>query len=134
MEPGRLEGIEGMLQLSGWSRKRRVVIVRRTKPPRDSASRNSSAEGLSLLELAGACTLESSTYEYIVLVTSLPYEVASISQLYRVRVNTENPFDELKNQWGWAGFTTRDFERCQTMARLIALVYNWWSLFVRLVD
>jgi hypothetical protein len=46
----------------------------------------------------------------------------------------ENPFDELKNQWGWAGFTTRDFERCQIMARLIALVYNWWSLFVRLVD
>jgi hypothetical protein len=128
------EGIEGMLQLSGWSRKRRVVVVRRTKTARDPASSNSSAKSLPLLELAGACTLESATYEYIVLVTSLPYEVASISQLYRERADTENPFDELKNQWGWAGFTTRDFERCQIMARLIALVYNWWSLFVRLVD
>jgi len=68
------------------------------------------------------------------LVTSLPYEVASNSQLYRERANTENPFDELENQWGWACFTTRDFERCQIMARLIALVYNWWSPFGRLLD
>jgi hypothetical protein len=90
------EGIEGMLQLSGWSRKRRVVVVRRAKTPRGSTSSNSSAKGLPLLELAGACTLESATYEYIVLVTSLPYEVASISQLYRERADSENPFDELK--------------------------------------
>jgi hypothetical protein len=128
------EVIEGMLQLSGWSRKRRVVVVRRIKTPRDSGWSNSSVKGLPLLELAGACTLESATYEYIVLVTSLPYEAASISQLYRERADTENPFDELKNQWGWAAFTTQDFERCQIMARFIALIYNWWSLFVLLVD
>ena len=78
--------------------------------------------------------MESPTYEYIVLVTSLPYEIVSVTQLYRDRADIENPFDELKNQWGWAGFTTHDFERCQIAARLIALIYNWWSLFVRLVD
>jgi hypothetical protein len=39
-----------------------------------------------------------------------------------------------KTSGALAGFTTRDFERCQLMARLIALVSNWWSLFVRLVD
>jgi hypothetical protein len=49
--------------LSGWSRKRRVVVVRRTKIPRDSASSNSSAKGLPHLGLVGACTLESATYE-----------------------------------------------------------------------
>lgn len=124
------EGIEGMLQLSGWSRKRRVVVLRRSRTQGPSQSNN----GLPLLALAGCCTLESATYEYMVLVTSLPFEVASISQLYRDRADSENPFDELKNQWGWAGFTTHDFERCQIIARLIALVYNWWSLFVRLVD
>ena len=32
------------------------------------------------------------------------------------------------------GFTTQDLKRCRHMARLIALVYNWWSLFVRLAD
>jgi hypothetical protein len=46
------------------------------------------------------------TYEYIVLVTSLPYEVASISQLYRERADSENPFDELKNQSCVAGACT----------------------------
>jgi hypothetical protein len=44
----------------------------------------------------------------------------------------ENNFDELKNQWGWTGFTTHDLKRCRIMARLMALVYNWWSLFTRL--
>ena len=32
------------------------------------------------------------------------------------------------------GFTTQDLKRCRHMARLIALIYNWWSLFVRLAD
>ncbi len=35
---------------------------------------------------------------------------------------------------GWAGFTTRDLARCRTMARFIALIYNWWNLFVRLAE
>src|ERR1017187_3266644 len=41
-------------------------------------------------------------------------------------------FDELKKQWGWAGFTTQDRKRCQIMGRIIALVYNWWTIFMRL--
>ena len=40
----------------------------------------------------------------------------------------------LKNQWGWGGFTTQDLARCRLMARLVALVYNWWTLFVRLAN
>lgn len=46
----------------------------------------------------------------------------------------ENNFDELKNQWGWGGFTTHDLKRCQLMARFVALIYNWWNLFVRLAN
>jgi hypothetical protein len=42
--------------------------------------------------------------------------------------------DELKRQWGWGGFVTKDLLRCQVAARSVALVYNWWSLFVRCVD
>ena len=73
-------------------------------------------------------------WEFAVLATSLDLEVLSIAQLYRDRADAENGFDELKNQWGWGGFTTRDLKRCQHMARLIALIYNWWTLFVRLAD
>ena len=38
------------------------------------------------------------------------------------------------NQWGWGGFTTHDLHRCQLSARAVALIYNWWSLFVRLAN
>jgi hypothetical protein len=34
--------------------------------------------------------------------------------------------------WGWAGFVTRDLKRCRIIARLIALIYNWWNIFTRL--
>src|SRR5512133_459105 len=66
-------------------------------------------------------------WEFGVLVTSLDLEIRSLAQLYRDRGDSENPFDELKNHWGWAGFTTHDLKRCQIIARLIALVYNWWQ-------
>ncbi len=39
-----------------------------------------------------------------------------------------------KTSGGWSGFTTKDLSRSQTMARLVALVYNWWSLFVGLIE
>lgn len=68
------------------------------------------------------------------LVTSLTEEILTLAQLNRDRADAENNFDELKNQWGWAGFTTQDLERCQIAARNIAMIYNWWSLFVRLAD
>ena len=71
-------------------------------------------------------------YEYAVLVTSLKDEVRTIAQHYRDRGDSENNFDELKNQWGWAGFTTHDRNRCQVMARITALIYNWWTIFMRL--
>lgn len=66
--------------------------------------------------------------------TSLNDKGLSIAQLYRDRAAIENCFGELKNQWGWGGFTTPDLARCWLMARRVALVYNSWSLFVRLAD
>jgi hypothetical protein len=69
-----------------------------------------------------------------VLVTNLEHEILSRGQLYRDRADAENAFDELKNQWGWGGFTTLDLHRCQLSARAVALIYNWWSLFVRLAS
>jgi hypothetical protein len=66
-----------------------------------------------------------------VLVTDVDYPLESIGQLYRDRADAENAFDELKNQWGLSGFTTQDLNRCQTVARACALVYNWWSWYCR---
>ena len=73
-------------------------------------------------------------YEYAVLVTSTDSEILTAAQLTRDRADCENNFDELKNQWGWGGFTTHDLKRCRHMAGMVALVTNWWNLFVRLAN
>lgn len=127
------QGHDSELQLSGWRKKRRVVVLRR--PLREAVaeankSRKKASKQLSL-DLPEAL-YGGVLYEYAVLVTSLPDEVLTIAQHYRDRGDSENNFDELKNQWGWAGFTTHDRNRCQVMARITALVYNWWTVFMRL--
>lgn len=122
------EGCEGELRLQGWTRPRRAVVFRR--PVR----RAGPAEGLPLLERGEVEVQTGPLYEYVVLVTSLRENLATLLHLYRQRADVENAYDELKNQWGWGGFTTRDRLRCQVAARLVAQVYNWWTLFVRCAD
>jgi hypothetical protein len=126
------QGRTDTLRLEGWSRQRRVVILRRRlKEGLAIAGRDDAGQlALGFVEIGA----ESEVYEYGVLVTSIEEEVLALAQLYRDRADSENPFDELKNQWGWAGFVTRDLARCRLMARFIALIYNWWSLFVRLAE
>ena len=49
-------------------------------------------------------------------------------------IRHQNNFDELKNQWGWSGYTTRQIAPCRLMANLVALFSNWWNLYVRFYD
>jgi len=123
------QGLEGELRLSGWDDHRRVVLLRR--PLQGEVLLASQDNGQQVLAFIEA-DVPVQRYEYAVLVTSLAHEVRTIAQLYRDRADAENSFDELKNQWGWGGFTTKDLHRCQLTARAVALAYNWWSLFVRL--
>ena len=123
--------MEAKLRLAGWSRARRVVVFaapaqgrcrgrddRRGRRPTNLATSPTAADDLKL-------------WEYAVLVTNADYPCEAIGQLYRDRCDCENGFDELKNQWGWGGFTTHDMHRSQVTARAVALVYNWWSWYVR---
>lgn len=72
------------------------------------------------------------SYEYAVLVTTLPEAIESLAQVYRDRADAVNNFGELKNHRGWGGNTAQDLSRCKITARVAAQVYNWCSLFVRL--
>ena len=126
------EGREGVLRLQGWSAARRVIVLRRQMKERGPAAPE--AKGQWQLEWKGIFPAKGPAYEYAVLVTSLGEGILTVAQLYRDRADMENNLDELKNQWGWAGYMTRDLLRCQITARTIALVFNWWSLFVRLAD
>ena len=125
------EAKEDILQLDGWEKSRRVIITRRRVSSDSLIGIEYQKEGQQTLAfIDGPENL--STYEYSVLVTDLEDEIRTIFYHYRDRSDCENNFDEMKNQWGWGGFTTRQLKSCQLMARLIALVFNWWSLYVRL--
>ena len=129
------ESIDDDLLLSGWTRSRRVIVMRR-RMRHDIAITQPQADGATQLVLAlptanAEFCDNTKLWEYTVLVTNTAYELATIGQLYRDRCDCENGFDELKNQWGWGGFTTHDMARNQTMARCVALIYNWWSWYVR---
>jgi hypothetical protein len=126
------EAKESAVRLEGWSRGRRTIVLRRRIKGAVALSRDveSSALQLSFAEIGEATEV----YEYSVLVTSLVEETAAFGQLYRDRGDGENVFDEMKNQWGWGGFTTHDLARCRLAARLLALFYDWWNIFVRLAE
>jgi hypothetical protein len=123
-------GLEGQLQLSGWTCKRRVIVLRRPKERAPHVPADPRALPGLALDVSGSPP----EYEYQVLVTNLTEELLSVSGLYAQRADAENVYDELKNQWGWGGFTTKDLRRCQVAARNVALIYNWWNLFVRCAE
>jgi len=123
------QGRDGKLQLNGWSSTRRIVILRR---PLQGEVLLADKQQLSLAFVEK--DVPAKGYEYAVLVTDLDYDIVAIAQLYRDRGDAENAFDELKNQWGWGGYTTHDLKRCRFTAMTVALAYNWWSLFVRLAN
>ena len=126
--------VESNLKLSGWSQARRVVVVRRAVKDalvvtgKTKGKREKRQQSLHFADPLEPVKL----WEYAVLVTNSDYDLESIGQLYRDRADCENGFDELKNQWGWGGYTTQDLERCNLSARAVALIYNWWSWYVRL--
>ena len=124
------EGREGELSLTGWQMPRRVIVLRRRIKEEVLLTDESDQLALAFVESDVAAT----RYEYAVLVTNLSHEIRATAQRYRDRADSENAFDELKNQWAWGGFTTQDLKRCRFNAQAVALIYNWWSLFVRLAN
>ncbi len=132
------EAVEDQLKLQGWSKTRRVVVLRRATKgdllvTAKKTRKKAAIPGQQMLQFVDDNS-PLTIWEYAVLVTNTDYDLAAIAQLYRDRADCENGFDELKNQWGWGGYTTHDLERCNLSARAVALVYNWWSWYVRLAN
>ena len=114
------EGIEGEVRLGGWNCKRRMIVARRFVK-QDATEDDKKA--LPLLTQNGELPLEVISYEYIVLASTLAYEVASLVPLYRERGDTENPFDELKSY-----FQVRPVFQCKSQriinyGRIYSLAY-----------
>jgi len=124
------DAVESELRLTGWSRSRRVVVLRRRIKDNLVAETSNENQQQALHFIDSSDKVK--VWEYAVLVTNADYALEAFGQLYRDRADCENGFDELKNQWGWGGYTTHDLERCNLSARAVALIYNWWSWYVRL--
>jgi len=129
------QGRETELKLMGWTRARRCVFLRRPasapapkpEPPKPGARQPEFEFVRDLKPDHG--------WEIVCLVTNdATLTPAELAPLYRQRADCENVIDEIKNQWAWSGFMTRDLQRCRVLARLTALVYNWWNIFTRLAQ
>ena len=140
------DACEDVLRLMGWTEQRRVIVMRRVRKLDLIIEAKGSGKGKgkdqSQTEL---CFIDENepvkSWEYAVLVCNTHYALEHIGQLYRDRADCENGFDGIKNpghggapSWplGWGGYSTHDIERCALSARAVALVYNWWSWYVRL--
>jgi len=140
------EACEDSLTLQGWSRARRVFVMRHavrgdmvSEAPNNKRhqakiggrkKRQSAQTSLCFIDENAPTKL----WEYAVLVTNTDSDITQMGQLYRDRADCENGFDELKNQWGWGGYSTQDMERSNLSAQAVALIYNWWSWYVRLAN
>jgi hypothetical protein len=118
---GAWQVAEGQLQLTGWRQPRRVVFTRQL-------------QGLVPSAKSGEFW-DHNKHEFAVYVTNLPLEINAwqIQDFYRDRADTENVFDELKNQWGFSGFCAKARAVTELAARLLLVVYNLWVLFVRFI-
>jgi|688.fasta_scaffold270308_1 hypothetical protein len=141
------QALDTSIRLTGWTRARRVVLVRES-PSRapvaqigEVKKRRRGKDRQTFLPNAQGENWEAQATPWsgkiAVLVSSLDeiaFPTIVIPKHYRDRGDAENCFDELKNQWGWGGYTSRKLAPSRLMANLIALFYNWWNLYLRFYD
>lgn len=106
------QDMESSLCLSGWSRARRVVLVREAPAgaPVEPRGRRRGKERQSHLPGANGAGWEAQAVPWAgkiaVLVSALDagaWPAQSMPRLYRERADAGNIYHELKNQWGWHG-------------------------------
>ena len=110
---GRTAVTEFRYQAQGWSKERRVVVVRhRIEDQR---------EGQTLLEVPG--------YSYSVYVTSLTLPPSQVRALYQGRADSENRIKELLQDFAIGGFASQKFWATEAAFRMACWAYNLMSLF-----
>ena len=122
-EQGVWQVAEAQVRLGTWSAQRRVVFARKLQGE--------------LPANAQSTFWKENRHELAAYVTNLKKEECNAWQaqsLYRDRGDSENVFDELKNQWGFEGFSACRRAVSALAARLLLLVYNLWGLFSRLME
>lgn len=109
-------------KLPGWSRSRRMVVVRKNIQRRPKAS------GKLLL-----FDITEERYRYSVFVTDLDLPMVQIWNIYRDRADAENRIRELKYDFGLDSFCLNKFWATEASFRFIMAAYNLISLFRQII-
>ncbi len=104
---------EFMYQAQGWSKARRVVVVRHRLED----------------QRAGHVLLEVPGYSYSVYVTNLSLPAIQVRALYQGRADSENRIKELLQDFAISGFVSQKFWATEAAFRMACLAYNLMSLF-----
>jgi len=110
---GRTAVSEFMYQAEGWSKARRVVVVRHRIEDQ--------TQGRALLEVPG--------YTYAVYVTNLTLPPIQVRALYQGRADSENRIKELLQDFAISGFVSDKFWATEAAFRLACWAYNLMALF-----
>lgn len=109
-----IEVAEARIRLLGWSRERRLVVIRQ-----EVATKETKALGKRLLEVKG--------YTFQAIVTSLEAEGMDATTAYRTyngRADFENRIKELKAGCGLEGFCMDSFIATECVLRSLCLIHN----------
>lgn len=109
----RIEAAEHRYHAEGWSKARRIVVLRFKVKERP--------EGLRLLEMPG--------YTYAVYVTNLRLSAMHVRQLYLGRADSENRIRELLQDFAISGFVSQKFWATEAAFRMAIVAYNLMPLF-----
>ncbi len=115
--PNALQIAEKTITLPSWSMPRRVVFTRRFV---GKESKGFLWEVCEYKYCAYVCNIEENRCD-----------AWQIVELYNQRGDCENVFDEIKNQWGFSGFCAKSKTVTSIAAKLLLLVYNLWTIFIR---
>lgn len=109
-----IEVAESRIQLMGWRRERRLVVIRQ-----EVAAKETKALGKKLFECQG--------YTFQAIVTSKAVEEMDATTAYRTyngRADFENRIKELKSGCGLEGFCMDSFVATECVLRTLCLVHN----------
>jgi hypothetical protein len=109
----RTEAAECQYHAEGWSRPRRIVILRFPAQQRPT--------GQLLFNMPG--------YTYAVYVTNLRLSAVHVRQLYLGRADSENRIKELLQDFAISGFVSQKFWATEAAFRMALIAYNLMSLF-----
>lgn len=115
-----LELTELYYQGVGWSKPRRLIVVRQSVKRREAPGKN-----LSLF----ADDPDIQGWRYGAFVTTLDLPKLEVWRLYRGRADCENRIKELKADFGLDAFNLRDFWATEAALGFTMLAYNLMSLF-----